>query len=895
MAVAGLTLRVPTMNIHTVAAGGGSICTFDGLRLRVGPDSAGADPGPACYRKGGPLTVTDCNVALGRIQPEFFPRVFGPNADQPIDAAIALEKLSDMARAVADATDRPISALALAENLIAIAVDNMARAVKRVSIEQGHDLAGYALAAFGGAGGQHACLVAEALDLSTAIIHPMAGVLSALGIGLAKPRATRLQSVDAPLNAETLARVEELLAPMSADASREVGGDGASAALGIEVHLHLRLADSEKTFAFPLASEEELRQAFTVAFHTFFGFAAETDEIVCDRIEVEAIGRAATLAMPLAPSSPTPVSGEIVRSMYSRQLCHAVPVHRREFLQVGWQATGPMLIAEATATTVVDAGWSVRVADDGHLILSRRDTTPETRRYTSRRDPAAIEIFNNLFMSIAERMGAALQNSARSINIKERLDFSCALFDAEGNLVANAPHMPVHLGSMGDSVRAVRAKHGPVMRDGDSFALNSPYDGGTHLPDVTVVTPVFVDAATPSFFVAARGHHADIGGITPGSMPPKSRTIAEEGVLIDNIPIVEAGRFATDRLEAVLRAGPFPARNIAQCLADLKAQVAATAIGVQELRSICVRYGCEIVAAYMAHVQDFAEEAIRRAIGKLNSGRMQCPMDDGGFIKVAVTIDRDKGTATVDFTGTSAQRSTNFNAPRSICRAAVLYVFRTLIAEDIPLNDGCLRPITLIVPPGSMLDPRAPAAVVAGNVETSQIICDALYGALGVIAASQGTMNNFTFGNETHQYYETICGGAGAGATFEGASAVQTHMTNSRLTDPEVLERRFPVTLERFAIRRGSGGAGRHRGGDGVERCLRFQAPMTAAILSGRRSNPPHGLAGGSAGAPGETLILRTDGSQHRLAATDEIRVMAGDRVVIRTPGGGGFGEPVDR
>ncbi|MDX2142114.1 MAG: hydantoinase B/oxoprolinase family protein [Rhodospirillaceae bacterium] len=889
--VAGVRLRVPMMKIHTIAAGGGSVCTFDGLRLRVGPESAGADPGPACYRKGGPLTVTDCNVALGRIQGEFFPTVFGTGADQPIDAGAAMARLTAEVRAVKAATGRAQTPESLAEDFIAIAVDNMARAIKRVSIEQGHDISDYALAAFGGAGGQHACLVAEALDLKTVIIHPMAGVLSAFGIGLAKQRATRQRSIDAPLGPDACTQIKALAAELARDAERDTAGGPGAPAAALSSHVHLRLSDSEKTFAVAMESEADMRHAFAKAYQRHFGFAPDSQNIVCDRIEVEATAAGHDLAPPMAPTATEPAVAASTVKMWSKGQLTAVPVFKRDALAVGWAIAGPAIIAEATATTVVEAGWSACVMSDGHLVLTRQAAPAPRTKFTTRRDPALIEIFNNLFMSVAERMGAVLQSSARSINIKERLDFSCAIFDGAGQLIANAPHMPVHLGSMGDSVRAVRAKHEAAMRPGDSFVLNSPYDGGTHLPDITVITPVFVATGDPAFYVAARGHHADIGGITPGSMPPHSRSIVEEGVLIDNIRLVSAGRFETDAIKSLLGRGPHPARNIDQCVADLKAQVAATVIGARDLVAMCERYGFDVVNAYMGHVLDFAEEAVRRAIGRLSPGIMTCPMDDGGVIKVSVTIDRETGTAVVDFNGTSAQRPTNFNAPRAICRAAVLYVFRTLIAEDIPLNDGCMRPIRLIIPEGSMLDPKPPAAVVAGNVETSQIICDALYGALGVLAASQGTMNNFTFGDDTHQYYETICGGAGAGATFDGASAVQTHMTNSRLTDPEMLERRYPVVVERFAIRQGSGGAGRHRGGDGVERRIRFLKPMTAAILSGRRITRPFGLAGGQDGAAGETFVTHADGSHQALAATAEVQLQVGDRLTIKTPGGGGFGK----
>jgi len=881
--VAGVRLRTPMMKIHTVAAGGGSICRFDGLRLQVGPDSAGAQPGPACYRKGGPLTVTDCNVLLGKIQPAHFPRVFGPNGDQPLDAQIVRTRFKTLADQTARGPER------LAEDFISIAVDNMARAIKRVSIEQGHDLAGYALGCFGGAGGQHACLVAEALDLGTVIIHPLAGVLSALGIGLARQTISRVQSVERALDSAELPLIEDTLSALAVDAEVELHRDLGATEVDVHRRLHLRAAGSDTALVVEFGSLEAMRADFTAKYRARFGFQPETPGLICESAEIEA-REAGVTALPSFLPTVTAEAVPDIAPLISKGMRYDAPVLRRETLAVGRVVTGPALIVEANATTVVEADWQASVAQDGHLILTRSGAAH--RRITSTvRDPALIEIFNNLFMSIAERMGAVLQSTARSVNIKERLDFSCAVFDKNGQLIANAPHMPVHLGSMGDSVRTVRAKHAATMRDGDTFVLNAPYNGGTHLPDITVVTPIFTAGeAAPLFYTASRGHHADIGGVTPGSMPPHSTTITEEGVLLDNVLMVRNGKFLDHDLRALLSAGPWPARNIEQNIADLKAQAAATVMGGKDLLDACNTYGRDVVQAYMGHVLDYAEAAVRRAIGKLSSGARTCPMDDGAAINVTVIIDRTAQTAVVDFTGTSAQRPTNFNAPSSICRAAVLYVFRTLIDEDIPLNDGCMRPITLRIPEGSMLAPRHPAAVVAGNVETSQIICDALYGALGVLAASQGTMNNLTFGDAQRQYYETICGGAGAGPGFDGASAVQTHMTNSRLTDPEVLEARFPVVLERFAVRQGSGGGGAHKGGDGVERMLRFTAPMTVSILSGRRETKPFGLNGGADGAAGETIIERTSGSTERLGATAATQMSPGDRLTICTPGGGGYG-----
>ena len=820
-----------------------------------------------------------CSVKCSR---DFFPHVFGPKGDQPLDAEIVRQKFEALAASMPGART-PDS---LAEDFIAIAVDNMARAIKRVSVEQGHDISDHALACFGGAGGQHACLIAETLDIGTVIVHPLAGVLSALGIGLARQSATKQQTIESALNTEALAHIESVLEKLTLVTTTELAHDIGRAAVTVTKRLHLRAEGSDTALAVAWSDLETMRAGFVAAYTKKFGFAPDKPTIVCERAEVEVTeAKASTLPAstfaPIATASPQPVTHN-----------GRWPIYVRDALPLDCRIVGPVLIAEANATTVVEAGWQATVIADGHLVLTRNASTEIKKKVSTIRDPAMIEIFNNLFMSIAEHMGSVLQNTARSVNIKERLDFSCAVFDGNGNLIANAPHMPVHLGSMGDSVRAVREKHQQTMRDGDTYVLNAPYNGGTHLPDITVVTPVMREGhAAPLFYVACRGHHSDVGGITPGSMPPTSTTIDQEGVLLDNIALVRGGTFLDADIRALLTGGAYPARSVDQNIADLKAQAAATTIGAQQLLSTCDKYGLDVVQAYMGHVQDYAEAAVRRAIGKLKSGTRTCPMDDGSIIEVSVTIDQEKSQATVDFTDTSSQRPTNFNAPRSICRAAVLYVFRTLIDKDIPLNDGCMRPITLIIPPGSMLDPKHPAAVVAGNVETSQIVCDALYGALGVLAASQGTMNNFTFGDAKHQYYETIAGGSGAGPTFNGTSAVQTHMTNSRLTDPEVLEWRYPVVLERFAIRKNSGGAGQFTGGDGVERTLKFLSPMTASILSGRRATQPFGLNGGTDAKSGTTIVTRINGNTEALGATASADLHAGDSITIATPGGGGYGK----
>ncbi|MDX2225345.1 MAG: hydantoinase B/oxoprolinase family protein, partial [Rhodospirillaceae bacterium] len=891
--VAGVRLRAPMMNVHTVAAGGGSICRFDGIRFKVGPESAGADPGPACYRRGGPLTVTDCNVLLGKIIPERFPRTFGPGADQPLDRAAVAERFAEVRRAIAAVGGAVPSAEEIAEGFVSIAVDNMARAIRKISVEAGHDVRDAALAAFGGAAGQHACLVAEALGMARIVIHPLAGVLSAYGIGLARPRAVKEKSVRRPLDAAAMPEIDAVLADLKLRAVGEMPAP--SLAIDVRERLHLRAAGADTALVVERAPIAAMIAAFNRLHLRQFGFVPGDQALICETAEVEAIGPAdATVDQDSGPAAEqSPAAVPIAVQVFCRGAWRDAPCIDRGWLAAGACVDGPAIITDDHATTVVEPGWRVERRADGELVLTLVGDAPFRPAIdpAAPRDPVLLELFNNLFMSIAEQMGAVLQNTAQSVNVKERLDFSCAVFDAQANLVANAPHMPVHLGSMGDSVRAVVARHAGTLRAGDSYVVNAPYRGGTHLPDVTVVTPVFLDgAAAPAFFVAARGHHADIGGVTPGSMPPTSTSIDQEGIMFDGDLLVRDGVFREREIRARLAAGPFPARNPDLNVADLRAQCAATARGASELMSICARYGADAVAAYMAHVQDFGAEAVQRLLARLSDGAFTAAMDNGAQIAVQVRIDRIAHRAIVDFTGTSAQRPDNFNAPRSVCRAAVLYAFRCLIDEDIPLNDGCLRPIALIVPEGSLLDPRPPAAVVAGNVETSQVICDALFAALGQLAACQGTMNNFTFGDTDGQYYETVCGGSGAGPGFNGADAVQTHMTNSRLTDPEIIETRFPVLVERFAVRRGSGGRGRHNGGDGVERVIRFRRDMTAAILANRRATRPFGLCGGADAAPGETELIRADGTRRMLGATAAVRVESGDAIRIATPGGGGFG-----
>jgi 5-oxoprolinase (ATP-hydrolysing) len=898
--VAGVRMRAPMMRINTVAAGGGSICVFDGARLRVGPESAGANPGPACYRRGGPLTVTDCNVMVGKLHPEFFPHVFGPGADQPLDAEVVRRRFAELAEEIGSATGTGRTPAEVADGFLRIAVENMANAIKQISVQRGYDVTRYTLTCFGGAGGQHACLVADALGMGRVFIHPLAGVLSAYGMGLADTVAIREASVELPLEPDAMAAVEERLRELAEPARAELRDQGfAEAAVETIARVHVKYEGTDTAIVVPAAGHDGIVAAFEEAYRQRYGFVMKGKRLVVETVSVEAVGRTQGVSDPEIGESAfgTPDRLATVEARMAGEL-RDTPVYDREAMLPGHAVDGPAIIRESTATTVVEPGWRAEVTARNHLVLTRTVPLPSRVAIGTEVDPVMLEVFNNLFMSIAEQMGVTLENTAYSVNIKERLDFSCAVFDAEGGLIANAPHMPVHLGSMGESVRAIVARRAGTMRPGDVYMLNDPYNGGTHLPDITVVTPVFSQAEGDDagervlFYVASRGHHADIGGITPGSMPPDSRTIGDEGILIDNFLLVEGGAFREEAVVSLLTSGPQPVRNVVQNLGDLKAQLAANEKGVRELRRMVAQFGLETVHAYMRHVQDNAEEQVRRVLDVLKDGAFELPLDNGARIAVRISIDRQARSATVDFTGTSPQLDSNFNAPAAVCRAAVLYVFRTLVDDDIPLNDGCLKPLRILIPEGSMLSPRHPAAVVAGNVETSQCVTDALYGALGVMASAQGTMNNFTFGNDRYQYYETICGGSGAGPDFDGTDAVHTHMTNSRLTDPEVLEWRFPVLLSSFAIRRGSGGAGRHRGGDGTVRRVVFREEMTAALLSNRRVVPPFGIAGGHAAEPGRARIERADGSVEQVGPTGRTVMRPGDAFVIETPGGGGYGEP---
>jgi len=893
--VAGVRMRAPMMSIHTVAAGGGSVLQFDGARLRVGPESAGANPGPASYRRGGPLAVTDANVMLGKIQPAHFPKVFGPKADAALDREAVVAKFEAMAAEVRAKTGREATAETLAEGFLQIAVQNMANAIKRISVARGYDVTQYTLQCFGGAGGQHACLVADALGMRRVFVHPLAGVLSAYGMGLADQIAMREASIELPLDEAGLAAAEARLAQLGDEAARELVDQGVPRdAVQRHRRVHVRYQGTDTALVVACSTLADIRHDFELAYRQRFAFLMPDRLLVIEAVSVEAVGageRHDVAADDTAAPAHRPAPDATVRMHAGRWLDAGLYV--RESLAPGATIDGPAIIAEKNATTVVEPGWQARLTAAGPIELARVRPRESQHAIGTDADPVMLEVFNNLFMNIAEQMGLRLQNTAYSVNIKERLDFSCALFDADGQLIANAPHMPVHLGSMSESIKTVIARN-PGMRAGDIYVLNDPYNGGTHLPDVTVVTPVYLepDDPKPGFYVASRGHHADIGGSTPGSMPPFSKTIEEEGVLFDNFLLVRDGQLREAELTAQLRSGPYPARNPPQTIADLRAQIAANEKGVQELKAMVAQFGRATVAAYMKHVQDNAEESVRRVITALKDGQYTLALDNGAQIAVKVTVNAKARGATIDFSGTSAQLPNNFNAPKSVTMAAVLYVFRTLVDDEIPLNAGCLKPLTVIVPEGCMLNPRPPAAVVAGNVETSTCVTNALYGALGVMAAGQCTMNNFTFGNETHQYYETISGGSGAGPGFAGTSVVQTHMTNSRLTDPEVLEFRFPVRLESYAIRQGSGGTGQWKGGDGGVRRVRFLEPMTASILSNGRKVPAFGMAGGGAGALGINRVERRDGRIELLDHIGSAAMQPGDLFVIETPGGGGYGSP---
>ncbi|MGI9260187.1 MAG: hydantoinase B/oxoprolinase family protein [Gammaproteobacteria bacterium] len=895
--IAGIRITAPMLRIETVAAGGGSKLEFESSRLQVGPESAGAMPGPACYRNGGPLTITDANVLLGRIQAEFFPKVFGEDGSLAIDTEIVRERFRQLSERVSEESLKPISAEELATGYLKIAVETMANAIKQISVQRGHDVTEFTLSCFGGAGGQFACQVADALGIETILIHPLAGVLSAYGMGLADLRSLQHRSIDRALSELEAASLEQEFQKLELTAGDSLRQQGVRAS-DIEFfrRVSLRIAGSDTDLKVDWSeSTTTMARQFSEAHMRQFGFVADDITLVVSSLELEAIARVETISVHKRSAPQGSAEPEFRHDAYFAGVRQSTPIFRRNGLPEGEWITGPAIIVEDNATTIIEPEWRARIDEYGQLRISRISPRSMSERIGTSRDPIMLEVFNSLFMHIAEQMGIVLQKTAHSVNIKERLDFSCAVFDNDGELIANAPHMPVHLGSMGESVRTVLAEHRNTMQPGDVFALNAPYNGGTHLPDVTVVTPVFDKEAQQLFTVASRAHHADIGGITPGSMPADSRSINDEGIIFDNLPVVEAGKFRVNEIRSRLCEGPYPARNPDQNIEDLKAQIAANVKGVTELESLVSRFGLDVVHAYMGYIKENARECVEEAITQLSDGSATVELDGGELIRVDIKVNHQTRSAVVSFEGTSAISATNFNAPAAITRAAVLYVFRTLVKKSIPLNAGCLHPLKIELPESSLVSPHYPAAVVAGNVETSQCITDAILAALNACAASQGTMNNFTFGNSRYQYYETICGGAGAGPEFDGASAVHTHMTNSRLTDPEVLEWRYPVRLEQFRVRHGSGGTGRFNGGDGVVRDLRFLDEMTASLLSNRRRISPPGLAGGGDGKPGANTVVRATGQSEQLGHTAEIELMPGDRIVIETPGGGGYGNRDDR
>ena len=904
--VAGIHLQAPMLNIHTIAAGGGSIIQFCNGRYQVGPESAGADPGPACYRKGGPLTVTDCNLILGRIQADYFPSLFGDDGKQSLDLDIVLKKFLALSKRINAADDEHRTYTEVASGFLSVAVNNMAQAIKKISVQRGHDIRRYTLCCFGGAGGQHACRVADLLGIKQILIHPLASVLSAYGIGLANSSALRTCSVERPIAEAGSEVLDPIWQALETQAKTEITAHNTdSNPVRIIRRIHIRYQGSDFTLELDVNRHDNLRTAFETLHRQRFGFTLPETPLIIASVSVEVITATSgeVKSHTASANHPTKAIKPVQIGFHTSDGLQEATLYERSTLSPDQSIKGPALIVEQTQTIVVEPQWQAEITDRNNLLLKRQKSLSKhspslNKDDTAKPNPVKLEIFNHLYRSIAEQMGVTLANTAHSVNIKERLDFSCAIFDQDGGLVANAPHVPVHLGSMGETVRAVIEQCRATMQDGDAYVLNSPYQGGTHLPDITVITPVFYqqnntpDNTKPLFYVACRGHHADIGGITPGSMPPNSRHIEEEGVLIDCFLAVRNGYFDEQALREMLASTAWPARDINTNIDDLKAQIAANQKGVSELKNMIDDFGLKTVCSYMRHIQDNAEIAVRNALRTLHSGQFVYPLEHDAVIKVQISIAEDKRSAIVDFTGTSGRTDTNFHAPAAVARAAVLYVFRTLVNADIPLNEGCLKPIHLVIPEDSLLNPNYPSAVVAGNVETSQAIVNALYGAMGILAASQGTMNNLSFGNRQYQYYETLCGGAGAGAGFNGASAVHTHMTNSRLTDPEILESRFPVLLENFGIRIGSGGDGRYRGGDGVVRKITFLEAMSASILSSHRTIAPFGLNGGNPGLCGQNSVRRKDGSIELLAANTTVAMQAGDTLIIATPGGGGFGEP---
>ena len=887
--VAGVRMRAPMMLIHTVAAGGGSILHFDGARFRVGPDSAGANPGPACYRRGGPLAVTDANVMVGKLIPDFFPKIFGPSQDQPLDDKAVRASFAALAKETGKSPEET------ADGFIKIAVENMANAIKKISVQRGYDVTRYALNCFGGAGGQHACLVADALGMTKVLIHPFSSLLSAYGMGLADIRATRQQAIEEDFGATSLASLKREGARLGKDAKAEVAGQGVPAGnIKVFVRAHVRYAGTDTALVVDAGTLAKMKAAFEKAHKARFGFIDRAKQLVIEAASVEAVGGGSKFRERAGKTSRGKLPSPARRTQFfSNGKWRKAAVYTRDQLKPGSKVQGPAIVIEPHQTVVVEDGWRAAITAKNHLLLERTVKLKRQSAVGTRADPIMLEVFNNLFMSIAEQMGVSLQNTAYSVNIKERLDFSCAIFAADATLVANAPHMPVHLGSMDRAVETIIRENKGKIRPGDVYLINAPYNGGTHIPDLTVCTPVFDKAKRKIlFWVASRGHHADIGGIAPGSMSPVATSIEEEGIYIDNFKLVNRGKFREQTLYDLLTKSKYPARNPLQNVNDLKAQIAANEKGVQELHKMVALFGLPVVHAYMGHVQDNADESVRRVIEALHDSEFSYEADQGNVIRVKITVDKKKREGTVDFTGTSPQQGTNFNAPEPVTRAAVLYVFRIMVDSDIPMNAGCLRPINIVIPDNSMLRPHYPAAVVAGNVEVSQMVTDTLFGALGAMAGAQGTMNNVNFGNAKYQYYETICSGSPAGPGFPGTDAVHTHMTNTRLTDPEILEFRYPVLLEDFHIRKGSGGKGKWSAGDGIRRTIRFLEKMEYTILSGHRRIRPFGLAGGEDGQIGENYVRRKDGTMERLKGADATVVDAGEAIIIQTPTAGGYGKP---
>ena len=893
--VAGVILRSPMMLINTVAAGGGSILHFDGSRYRVGPDSAGAYPGPACYRNGGPLTVTDCNVMLGKLNPEFFPKIFGPNANQNLDLSIVEKKFTALAKKISLETMKTVTPSAVAEGFLSIAVESMANAIKKISVQRGYDVSNYALSCFGGAGGQHACLVADRLGIKKIHLHPYAGVLSAYGIGLAESRKINDLAVELPLEKGVIDHLSKSFTKLHFDGKEDLVSQNLNENLfQYTDRVYLRYQDSDTSLAVKFENVEGMKLCFENTHRARFGFISPEKLVIIESIQAEVSCQSEQFESNIIIPNKIKTKTLTTQDVFINGKLEETIFYNRDEIKPNEKLSGPAVIIEPTSTIIVEPGWEATLKESNDLILTRTQKIKRASAIGTSVDPIMLEIFNNLFMNVAEQMGMVLENTASSVNIKERLDFSCALFSPTGNLVANAPHVPVHLGSMSECIKTIIRENSSTMNPGDAFLINAPYNGGTHLPDITLIKPVFDDNnENVIFYVATRGHHADIGGTVPGSAPANSTHVKEEGVLIDNFTIVSKGVFLENEIYNLLSLAEFPARNIKQNIADLKAQVAAAEKGSQELIKVIKHYGLEVVHAYMGHVQDNAEESVRRVLDVLSDSSFTYKMDDGHQVVVSISVDKVNRTATIDFTGTSNQHPGNYNAPSSICYAAVLYVFRCLVDDEIPLNDGCLKPLNLIIPKRSMINPQYPAAVFSGNVETSQYIVDTLLGALGEFAASQGTMNNFIWGNDKVQNYETICGGSGASINQPGCSAVHTHMTNSRLTDPEVLEWRFPVQLESFSIRKNSGGKGLNMGGDGVDRRMRFLETMTVNIIAGHRKIPPYGLSGGESGALGENYVIHSDESVTRLGTKGQVEVGENDLFILKTPGGGGFGKAI--